>query len=171
MGPTGTSAPDMAFLGWVSSALRTGGPGMAAVPSVWVLVARWGECVLSHPVLQALQHPPSLTSPSRPRGLSGPEGLCFRCFSSAPPRLCGPILLGFQTSNQAHGMRLQKGGSPAEAQRRREENAEDGKQDLSFVDVPGGRIKGSAAVCRNAAEGSRWGRQGRQLRIWPFWGG
>ena len=32
----------MACLGWVSSALRTGGPGVAAVPSVWVLVATLG---------------------------------------------------------------------------------------------------------------------------------
>ena len=70
---------------------------------------------------RARQHPPSLTSPSRPRGLSGPECLCFRCFSSAPPRLCGPILLDFQTRNQAHGMRLKKGRvsrGGAEAQRR-----------------------------------------------------
>ncbi len=42
MGPRGTSAPDMACLGWVSSALRTGGPGVAAVLLVWVLVVTLG---------------------------------------------------------------------------------------------------------------------------------
>ena len=42
MGPRGTLAPDMACLGWVSSALRTGEPGVAAVLSVWVLVVTLG---------------------------------------------------------------------------------------------------------------------------------
>ena len=63
MGPRGTSAPDMACLGWVSSALRTGGPGVVAVLSVWVLVAPWGECVLSHPVLQGTAAPTGSMAP------------------------------------------------------------------------------------------------------------
>ena len=47
----------MVCVRWVSSALRTGEPGVAAGPSVWALVAPWGEWVLLHPVLQGTAAP------------------------------------------------------------------------------------------------------------------